>query len=127
MQFRVFVSSRHRVRRCPRRTEISWWIFSSNTSFRFERKQLGGFDGELHGELPEDVLAEAVDDHADGFLGGDAPLLEVEELLLADLAGGGLVLHLGATVLHLDIGEGAGAAGLTNEHGIALAEVPGAL
>ena len=37
------------------------------------------------------------------------------------------MLHPGAAVLHLDVGEGAGAAGLADEHGVALAEVAGAL
>ena len=37
------------------------------------------------------------------------------------------MLHPGAAVLHLDVGEGAGAAGLPDEHGVALAEVAGAL
>ena len=99
----------------------------THRTFELQGQQLGGFDGELHGQLAEDVLAEAVDDHADGFFGGDAALLEVEQLLLTDLAGGGLVLHPGAAVLHFDLGEGAGAAGVPDEHGIALAEVAGAL
>ena len=49
--------------------------------------------------------------------------MEVEELFLADLAGGGFVLHLGGLVLHLDVGIGVRRGALADEHGIALAEV----
>ena len=45
--------------------------------------------------------AEATDDHANRLLGVNTALLEIEQLILADLAGTGLVLHAGAGVAHL--------------------------
>ena len=50
--------------------------------------------GELHRELVEDLLAEAANNHGDRILLTDPALLEVEDLLLADLRGRRLVLDL---------------------------------
>src|SRR4030065_2610663 len=66
------------------------------------------------------MLAEAVDDHRYRLFGADAALREIKQLLLADLGGGGLVLDLGAAVLHLDVREGVGAALIANQHRVAL-------
>jgi len=43
------------------------------------------FDGEFHGELLQDFLAEAVDDKCDRFLLSDAALQTIEELVVGDL------------------------------------------
>jgi len=45
---------------------------------------LGRFHGKLKGEFLEDTPAEAVDNHEMGVLDGQAPLLAVEELVVAD-------------------------------------------
>ena len=57
----------------------------ANAAFEAHAEQLLRLDGKLHGELPEDFLAEAVDDHADGIFQRDAALLAVEKLVFADL------------------------------------------
>src|SRR6185295_14511980 len=48
-------------------------------------QQLLRLDGELHRQLLEDLLAEPVHDHRDRVLGIEAPLLQIEDLVLADL------------------------------------------
>jgi hypothetical protein len=52
------------------------------------------FHRELHRQLLEHLLAEAVDDHRHRVLGGRCRAAAVEQLVLADLRGGGLVLDL---------------------------------
>src|SRR3989304_1527554 len=85
-------------------------------------EQLLRLDGELHGQLAEDLLAEAPDDQRDRVLHRDAALLAVENLVLADLGRGRLVLHAGRGVLHLDVGEGVGAALVAEQQRVALRE-----
>src|SRR6185295_20386545 len=70
-----------------------------DASFKRDTHELLGLHRELHRELLEDLLAEAVDDHVDGVLGREPALAAVEELVLADLGGRGLVLHLRGGVL----------------------------
>src|ERR671912_1318427 len=84
-------------------------------------------DGELHRQLAEDVLAEAIDAESDGVLLRDATLLEVEKLLLADARGGGLVLDARGVVHHLDVGERVRARLRADEHRVALRVVARAL
>src|SRR6187399_1217013 len=92
----------------------------ANGSFETEAEEFLRFDRELHRQFLDDFLAETVDDHRDRVLGGEAPALEVEDLIVADLGGGGLVLHLRAGVLHVDVGEGVRAAVRAEEKGVAL-------
>src|ERR1035441_5397924 len=96
----------------------------SDASFETDSKQLLGFHGELHGQLAEDMFAEAVHDHGDRVFGkhvfrelpmefaeedlfaeavhdhgdrvfgGNAALPAIENLVFADLRSGCLVLHL---------------------------------
>ena len=64
----------------------------SDAAFEADAQEFLRFDGEFHREFAEDFLAEAVDDHVDGVLRGDAALVAVKNLVLADLGGGGFVL-----------------------------------
>src|SRR5574340_390375 len=89
-------------------------------------QQLLGLHGELHGQLAEHLLAKAVDDHGDGVFGGDAALAAIENLVLADLGGRGLMLHLGGVVVHLEIREGVRATLVADQQRIARRVVPGA-
>ncbi len=57
------------------------------------------------------------------MLGVQAARLAVEDLVLADLAGARLVLHVGGAVLHVDVGEGVRPAGVADEHRVALGVV----
>src|SRR5919199_946585 len=99
----------------------------SHTVLELQSEQALRLDGELHRQLAEDVLAEAVDDQGDGVLLRDAALLEVEELLLADARGRRLVLDARRVVHHLDVGEGVRAAAASDEHRVALRVVARAL
>src|SRR3954470_23293989 len=75
-------------------------IFSMSADAPFERNvhELVRLHGELQRQVVEDLLAEAVDDHADGVLGRQPALAQIEELILADLRGGRLVLDGGGRV-----------------------------
>src|SRR5947208_14583696 len=57
----------------------------ANGPLQADAQQVLRLHRELHRQLLEDFLAEAVDDHRDRVLGGEAPLLAVEDLVLADL------------------------------------------
>ena len=104
-QCSVLVPCRRASRRCPS---------------RLTPEQLLRLDGELHRQLLEDFLAEAVDDHVDRVLGRDAALLAVEDLVLADLRRRRLVLHLRRGVLHLDVRERVRAALVAEQQRVAL-------
>src|SRR5688500_14950698 len=93
---------------------------SANAALQADAEQLLRLHRELHGQLLEHLLAEAVHDHVDGVLRGETALLEVEDLVLADLRGGGLVLHLRGRVQHLDVGEGVRAALVAEQQRVAL-------
>src|SRR3990172_1540069 len=96
----------------------------ANGPFETHLQQLRGFHRELERQLLEHAPAEAVDDHLLGVLLRDAALPAVEELVVADLGGGSLVLHAGRRVAHLDVGHGVGATLVAYQQGIAAGEVP---
>src|SRR5436190_18351786 len=93
---------------------------SPHAPFQADPKQPRRFNGELHRQLLEYFLAEAVDDHRDRILGGQAALAQIEDLILADLRRGRLVLHDRRAVAHVDVREGVRAALVTDEHRVAL-------
>src|SRR5690606_30266460 len=96
---------------------------SSHAAFQRHFQQLLGLDRELHRQLAEDLLAEAIDDQRDRVLLRDAAAAAVEQLVIADLGGGGLVLDGRVGVLHLDIGEGVGTALFADQQAVALGVV----
>src|SRR5215475_6527946 len=98
----------------------------SDTPLKTDAEQFLRFHGELHGQLLEDRLAEAVDDHGNSFLFGYAALLQIENLIFADLRSRGLVLHARARVPDLDVREGVSAALVADQQRIALGVVAGA-
>ena len=65
-------------------------------AFERDPDQLLRLDGELHRQLLDDVLDEAVDDERDRLLLGEAALHAVELLVLGDLRRRRLVLELTA-------------------------------
>ena len=78
----------------------------AHRSLQLERHELIHFGRKLEWQLVEDLSAEPRDDHPHCLLGVDAPLLEVEELVLPDLGRRGLVLHPRTGVLDLPAREG---------------------
>ena len=81
------------------------------------------FDGKLHGQLAEHFLAEPVDDQRQRILIAEAPLPAIEQLVLADLRGRGLVFDGGGGVARLDVRERVGAAAVADEQRVALGVV----
>src|SRR3990172_10865557 len=63
-------------------------------------------DGVFHRQLLSDGLDEAVDDHGEGFGLAEAAAHQVEELLLADAADGGLVLDSHVALVNLHVRPG---------------------
>src|SRR5580698_10000547 len=102
-----------------RRRPQAWCQYSSNGSFQADRQQILRLDRELHRQLLEYGAAEAADNHVDRVLGADAALLTVEQLLLADARGAGLVLHRGGGVAHFEVRKGMRPGVLTHQQRVA--------
>ena len=100
---------------------------SSHTAFQTDAKQLLCFDGKFHWQLVDDLLCIAVHDERDGFLGRDAALVAVEELVLADFAGRCFVLDDCRIVVDVHVGEGMSAAMTAQEKRVAAAVVAGSV
>ena len=111
-----------RRRSCPPEFQIL-----TDRAFEADRNELLRLDRELHGQLLEDLLAEAVNDHADRALGADAAGEEVEQLVLADLRCRRLVFERSRSVPALDVGDGMGAAPIADQQRVALRIVACAL
>src|SRR5215831_7809455 len=92
----------------------------ANRSLQADAEKLLRFHGELHRQLLEDLLAEAVDDHRHGVFRGNAARLEIKDLILTDLRRRRLVLHLRGGVADLDVREGVRAAFVADQERIAL-------
>src|SRR3990172_1967188 len=95
----------------------------ANGPFQTHLQQLRGLHRELERQLLEHAPAKAVDDHLLGVLLRDAALPAVEELVVADLGSGSLVLHAGRRVAHLDVGHGVSAALVAYQQRVAACEV----
>src|SRR3989454_11084362 len=97
---------------------------SPHAPFETDPEQPLRLDGELHRQLLEDFLAEAVDDHRYGVFGRETALLRVKDLILADLGRGRFVLHRGRAVAHVDVRERVRSASIADQHRIALRVIP---
>src|SRR6185503_15199016 len=100
---------------------------SADAALEADAEQLLRLHGELHRQLAEDLLAEAVDDHRDRVLRLQAALPAVEQLVLSDLGRRGLVLEPRRAVLHLDVRKGVRAAVAPHQERVALRVVARAL
>ena len=101
--------------------------FIADAAFETDPEQLLRLDGEFHWQFSQNFLAEAVDDHRDGIFGGEAALVAIEDLVLADFGGRGFVLYVGRGVAHIYVREGMRAALVADKHRVALREVAGVL
>src|SRR5881392_2555131 len=81
-----------RLRLC-RAVFIRGFESSADAALQAHPEQLLRFDGEFHRQLLENFLAKTVHNHVHGVLRRNAALVAVENLVLADLRGGRLVLH----------------------------------
>src|SRR3972149_82258 len=95
----------------------------ADAALEADAEQLLRLHGKLHRQLIEDLPGEAIDDHRDRILGREPALPEVEDLVLADLGRGCLMLHPGRGILHLDVGKGVGTALVADQQRIALCVV----
>src|SRR5919202_6283281 len=98
-------------------------VESADAAFEADADELLGLDRELHGELLQHVLDEAVDDERHGLLLGEPALHAVEELRVRDLGRGRLVLDDGRGVLGLDIAHGVRPAVVADQQRVAVGEV----
>ena len=83
------------------------------------------FDGELHRKFVHYLFGVAVDDESDGIFNANTPLPAVEELVVADLGGGGLMFDRSRGVSDDHVRESVCAATVAEEQGVALAVVAG--
>src|SRR5579862_2292803 len=95
--------------------------------FERDAEELLRLERELHRQLLEDFPAEPADDQRDRVLGREPALLAIEDLVLPDLRGAGLVLGGRAVVRDLDVRERVRTALVADEHGVALRVVAGAM
>src|ERR1700722_2206652 len=97
----VFLSFLKSTKGAPRRTLIlredrpaaSSGSGLPDRTFQRDRDQLLCLDREFHRQLLQHVLDETVDHQADGFLLTEPALHAVEQYVLGNLRGGGLVLE----------------------------------
>src|SRR4030095_11179803 len=80
-------------------------IVLPNTSLETHAQEFLSFNRELHRQLPENLFAKTVDDHADRILDRKHPLAEIKDLIFAYLRCGSFVLDLRGRVLDLQIRE----------------------
>src|SRR5262249_54524033 len=89
---RPFKISRSATRTC-RFSIFNIRKLSADGAFEAYVQQVLRLHCELHRQLLEHFAAEAVDDHVDRVLLGQAALPAIEQLVLADLRRGGFVLY----------------------------------
>ncbi|KIU01712.1 hypothetical protein QU38_00215, partial [Staphylococcus aureus] len=95
----------------------------THAAFERDRDQLLRLDRELHRQLLQHVLDEAVDHQRHRFFLRQATLHAVEQHVLGDLRGGGLVLEQCRRVLRFDVGNGMRAALVADQQRVAGGEV----
>src|SRR5262245_29368848 len=96
----------------------------SDASLQTNAQKLLRLDGELHWQLAEHLLAESAHDHRHGVFGRDSPLAAIEELILADLRGRGLMFHLRFIIHDFKVRKSVRAALVSKKQGIALRVIP---
>src|SRR6266545_2147321 len=109
--------------RGPFTVHCSLFTLLSNATLKADAEQLLRFHCELHRELLENLLAEAVHDHRDRVLGVETALHTVEDLVFTNLRSRGLVLHGCGRVLYIDVRERVRPATGPDEHRVALGVV----
>ena len=102
-------------------------VKSSQREIKLSLIRVNPYRDAMHKEGGQILSRVIKDDEAHGILGGDATLVAVEELVLADLARRGFVLHHRRIVLHVHVGEGVRAALVAQKERVARAVVAGPL
>src|SRR3981081_1579921 len=114
-----------RATQAATRPGVAGWL--ADAPFHLQLDQAVELHRVLHRELLGEGLDEAVDDHRHGLLLGDAPGLEVEELLITDLAHRRLVADLDLVLIDLDVDVGVRAGVLVHQQRVTAHRRLGAL
>src|SRR3981189_2554019 len=96
-------------------------------AFQTHAQQVLRLDRELHRKFLEHHFAKSTDDHVDRVFGRDAALQAIEQLVLADFGGAGLVLDGRSRILDFHIGKRVRRAFRTHQQRIALGKIARAL
>src|SRR5207237_2920187 len=99
-------------------------VLLADASFERNSEQRLRLQRKLHRQLLEYFLAEPRNDHRHRLLGAEPALLQIEDLIFADLRRARLVLHDRRVVPYLDIRERVRAAPIADEHRITLCVIP---
>ena len=100
---------------------------SADRAFHLQREQAIQLDRVLHRQLFGEGLEEAVDDHRLGLGFGQPAALQIEQLLVGDLAHRRLVADVDALLVDLDRRVGVAAALLVEQQRVAAHERLGVL
>ena len=92
---------------------------SADRAFHLQLDQPVHLHRVFHRQFLDQRLDKAAHDHGRGFVLADATALQVEELLLADLADRGFVADADVVFLDLDVGIGVGAAAFVQQQRVA--------
>src|SRR6266536_2347733 len=98
--------------------------FSTDAALKLHTEQTLRLNCKLHWQLQKHIFTEAINNQGDCIFLGDAALLQIEQLLLADFRSGGFVLNRRSVVHNFDVRKGICTAVRTNQHRIALSVVP---
>src|SRR5450755_2318409 len=99
---------------------------SADGSFQAHAEQILCLDREFHRQFFEHDFTEATDDHIDRILGGNSALQAIEQLILANFGGAGLMFDRRGRILHFHIGEGVRRAFRAHQQRVALRKIAGA-
>src|SRR5215510_4911780 len=105
---------------------FSGWFVSvrlTNAAFQAHAQQFLRLHRKLHWKLAEDLFAEAIHDHRNGVLSLQSALLEVKQLILANLRGRRFMFHARRGVFHFNVGEGVRTALVADQERITLGVV----
>src|ERR1700712_274114 len=106
--------------------EIAVSADSANASLHLQLDQPVELEGVFHGQLTRDGLDEPAHDHGHGLVLGHSAAHQVEQLVVADLADGGLVSDRRIVFTHVDVGVGVAAADGVDQERVALHRALGA-
>src|SRR6266567_4694843 len=115
---RLWISSR--LIPSPRLPRNLFDAVLANAAFEADAQQFLCLHRKLHRQLAKYLLAEAVDNHRHGVLQLQPPLLQIKQLILANLRSGGLVFHVSRRVLDFDVRKRVCAALIANQQRVAL-------
>src|SRR3982074_2868749 len=106
-----------RATQAATRPGVAGWL--ADAPFHLQLDQPVELHGVLHRQFLREGLDEAVDDHRHRLLLGDPPGLEVEELLVADLAHRRFMADLDLVLIDLHVGVCVGAGVLVHQQRVA--------